>query len=66
MSELNKYEEKMATDEGKGSTEGQRDGCERNMRISRKINDAATPSGAQNVALESMRTHTNIQAFSAN
>lgn len=56
----------MATDEGKGSTEGQRDGCERNMRISRKINDAATPSGAQNVALESMRTHTNIQAFSAN
>lgn len=41
----------------------------KNMRINCKINDAATPSGkqsAQKDTPESIWTHANIQAFSAN
>lgn len=55
---------------GKGGTEGQRDGGEKkNMRINRKINDAANPSGKQSAQKKNTPeswTHTNIQAFSAN
>lgn len=45
MSEKNKYEENMATDEGQEGTTGQREEDKmKNMRINCKINDAAIPS----------------------
>lgn len=70
MSGLNKYEEKMAKDEGKEGTEGQRGVVEKkDMRINREINHAATPSGEQSArkdSPESIWTHANTEAFSAN
>lgn len=54
----------------KRAPRGKETGAERkNMRINRKINDAATPSGEQSAekdTRESIWTHANIQAFSAN
>lgn len=70
MSEKNKYEENMATGVGQEGTMGQReeDGM-KNMRINGEINDAAIPSwkeSAQKYTPETIWTHANIQAFSAN
>lgn len=45
MSEKNKYEKNMATDEGQEGTMGQREEDEmKNMRINCKINDATISS----------------------
>lgn len=70
MSELNKCEENMATDKGQEGTMGQREEDEmKNMRINCKINDAAIPrwkESAQKYTPETIWSHANIQAFSAN
>lgn len=47
MSELNKYGEEEATDEGHGGTagHGETGANKKNMRVNSEINDAETPTG---------------------